>query len=331
MSDALPEAPPGLPGLRELALQGRWREVATRCQTTSTSVTEVALAVSSYQALAYIKLKMYAEADALVNKLGNLDDSLYTRKTAQGPVSLAPFALRWLAACLPSLLGRPAASIDRLHALLRLCLGRAERAGGGAAGAERWRRRANMASFHLAALYSRQRQWQPALQVLDAVLARDPESSTAWAQAGAVQLLMGDARAAARSFDSAAAAPGARPQDVRSAARGKSLVMIARQDFVGAARELGRLAAEDPADGACAAALAVARMYQGDLASAVAGMEAAFVREPEAMLQEGLVLNLASMYDLSAAAAGGPGPKRAMAGWVAASAPDDFDLASCKA
>jgi hypothetical protein len=82
----------------------------------------------------------------------------------------------------------------------------------------------------------RQRQWQPALQVLDAVLARDPGSSTAWAQAGAVQLLMGDARAAVRSFDAAAAVPGARPQDVRSAARGKSLVMIARQDFVGAHR-----------------------------------------------------------------------------------------------
>jgi hypothetical protein len=76
LSDALPEAPPGLPGLKELALQvamqsslrctitsyrstaihrrllapqGRWREVATRCQTTSTSVTEVALAVSAYQ------------------------------------------------------------------------------------------------------------------------------------------------------------------------------------------------------------------------------------------------------------------------------------------
>ena len=43
------------------------------------------------------------------------------------------------------------------------------------------------------------------------------------------------------------------------------------------------------------------------------------------------MLNLASMYDLCTAAAGGPGPKRAMAGWVAASAPDDFDLASCKA
>ena len=55
----------------------------------------------------------------------------------------------------------------------------------------------------------------------------------------------------------------------------------------GAARELGRLAAQEPADGACAAALAVALMYQGDLASAVAGMEAAFVRDPEAMLQVG--------------------------------------------
>jgi hypothetical protein len=36
------------------------------------------------KALAYVKLKMYAEADALIYKLGNLDDSLYARKTAQG-------------------------------------------------------------------------------------------------------------------------------------------------------------------------------------------------------------------------------------------------------
>jgi hypothetical protein len=46
-------------------------------------------------------------------------------------------------------------------------------------------------------------------------------------------------------------------------------------------------------------------------------------------LQEPVVLNLASLYELSAAPAS-LAAKRRLADWVAAAAPDDFDLAATK-
>ena len=71
-------------------------------------------------------------------------------------------------------------------------------------------------------------------------------------------------------------------------------------------------------------------LYSGDLAGAVAGLEAQFRDSPGAALcQEGAVLNLASLYELSACG-GSVQDKRRLGAWVAAAAPDDFDLSATK-
>eukprot|EP00887_Chlorella_sp_A99_P007380 scaffold2.g7380.t1 len=263
-----------LSDLQLLAMQGLWREVLNRCRGATTSDTATALSVTCYRVLALVKLRLYPEAASELGKLGPLDDPSFGRNGTP----LAPFALRWLHADLPALVGQHAESVARFQALLV------------------W------VQHHRAAL-----------AVLNEQLQQAPEDWAAWTQAGLVQLQLGDLAAARRTLEhvaqhAAAARPAAAPaaaageERAGAATRGpggtgggsaprlaalrrRGLLLLLKGDHSGAARELGAVVEQDPSDAVAANNLALAHLYGCDLTAAIDALESAFRRAPAALLQ----------------------------------------------
>ncbi|PRW33060.1 hypothetical protein C2E21_7981 [Chlorella sorokiniana] len=359
--------PEGVDGLQALALQGRWREVVQRARATTATNTATALRVGTWTILALLKLGMAEDAATEMAKLGSLEDPAFLGSRAQGHPSLVPFALRVLRAELPWRLGRQQESLDRLHALLHWCAAQESSAaaagaaatpeaaaagaaaGGGAPAAAAlgqalWRQRHRGLSLLLASRHSQLRQYPSALALLNELLRRDGCDAEAWAEAGAVQAQLGDLTAAQHSLRLAeqllesgqqgagGAATGQQPsaeQQRRRQAllhRNRGLLAFLQHDYRGAAKEFAAAAAADPTDAAAASNQALALMYSNHLGQAAAVLEHAFQQAPAAMMQEAIVTNLASIYELM----GDLGSKQLFADWVAAAAPDDFDLKCTK-
>ncbi len=81
---------------------------------------------------------------------------------------------------------------------------------------------------------------------------------------------------------------------------------------------------EDPGDCIAANNAAVCHMYACNLVGAVQSLEAALQAQPQAFLQETVLLNLCSMYELSSSTASTES-KRRLTAW-ASKGPEDLDL-----
>lgn len=371
-----PPLPPPLPvgpdlqaALPALAVQGRWREVASRCRQATATDTAAAMSVAAYHLLALLKLNMLEEATAELAKLGGWDDPLLRSPAssaeaaadggATGGTQLAgggtvvPFALRRLRAELPYRLGRQEESIDRLYQLLEWCAeqeGMASAAAAGdveAAAAQRlWARRHRDVLLTLVNRHCCGQQHACALSLLDRLLQRDERDAAAWQEAAMVQALLGDTAAAASSLqrverlleqqkadDSGSVSGPAQQLSAQQRQqllhRNRGLLAFLQQDYRGATRECQAAAALDPTDATAANNHALALMYSNQLGEAVAALEAAFRRAPATLLQEAVVSNLVSMLGLAASPAS-LADKRRFAGWVHTTAPDDFDISATR-
>lgn len=101
--------------------QGCWRAVIDKVKAATPADPEEMLRLTTYKVLALCKLRMYSAAFDELNTLGGLDSPQYQRDTPSGPVSLVPFAMRWISAQLPGLLGRAAYAVDELYKLAAQC------------------------------------------------------------------------------------------------------------------------------------------------------------------------------------------------------------------
>ncbi|EFN51985.1 hypothetical protein CHLNCDRAFT_139492 [Chlorella variabilis] len=267
--------PDGVEGLQSLALQGRWREVAKRCASTTATDTAAALTVAAYHTLAFLKLKMLDHAAAELSKLGRFNDGAYMSKGQ----SLVPFALRIMAAEVPWRLGRQQQAVDRLYALLDWCAARQAEAvsKGGAAGDatalpassnhlhQLWQRRHRDTLLALVNKHCQLRQYVPALSLLNQLLRADVSDAEAWAEAGTVQAMLGDLSTAQHTLKHAEqlllAGRGGGTAGEQDAAhqrqwrqllvhRNRGLLSFLQRDYRGAANEFAAALAVDPADAA---------------------------------------------------------------------------------
>lgn len=101
--------------------QGCWRAVIDKVKSVQPANPEEMLRLTTYKVLALCKLRMYSAAFDELNTLGGLDSPDYQRTTPTGLVSLVPFAMRWISAQLPGLLGRAAYAVDELYKLAAQC------------------------------------------------------------------------------------------------------------------------------------------------------------------------------------------------------------------
>ncbi|KAL6784833.1 hypothetical protein ACKKBF_B03410 [Auxenochlorella protothecoides x Auxenochlorella symbiontica] len=334
-------APPqsGVSGLYALALQGQWRQVIGRCKELRPASRADSLTIATFHVLALAQLNQTMDALQELERVGNLDGSgshaarrRHAGEHSAPDASEVPFALRWLAAELPGRAGRWMEAVSAFQALLGLCAtqsGIAEREGDAEA-SRMWGGRRARAAAALANVHAQQQQYPAALAVLDAQLGADPRRIDTWLHAAQVQLRVGDLPGAEASVASAAFLAGeaegpAAAYSARAVRHARGLLAVARQDWPAAAAAFSSCLREDARDAEAVGDLAVCQLFNRNVESGVAVLEAGFQAQPWAMLKAPLVSSLALMYDL---ARPDSGAKERFGAWVARMAPDDLDM-SC--
>ncbi|KHG15513.1 Trafficking particle complex subunit 12 [Gossypium arboreum] len=153
---------------------------------------------------------------------------------------------------------------------------------------------------------------------------------------GYIQMQIGDFEGAKGSFHRVETMLNERKNDDSSALsevefrnlvnRSKALVFLVGKDYVSAVREYEECMERDPADVVAVNNKALCLMYLRDLSDSIKVLENSLERVPTVALNETLVVNLCSMYEL--AYVNHSEIKRTLSNWIARVAPDDFD-ASC--
>lgn len=108
--------------------------------------------------------------------------------------------------------------------------------------------------------------------------------------------------------------------------RNRALVYSVEKDYISAVREYEECIERDPMDVVAINNKALCLMYLRDLSDSIKVLEGALERVPTAALNETLIVNLCSMYEL--AFVNHSEIKGTLSNWIARVAPDDFD-SSC--
>lgn len=151
---------------------------------------------------------------------------------------------------------------------------------------------------------------------------------------GYIQMQIGDLEGATTSFNrveemlkSKKSDDGDGDVELRNLVnRNKALVYLIGKDYVSAVREYEECIERNGSDVVAVNNKALCLMYLRDLSDAVKVLENALERVPTVALNETVVVNLCSMYEL--AYVNHSDIKRTLSNWIARVAPDDFD-SSC--
>lgn len=105
--------------------------------------------------------------------------------------------------------------------------------------------------------------------------------------------------------------------------RNNALGFVVAKDFTSAVREYEICIERDSSDVVAVNNKAVCLMYSRDISDAVKGLEGALERIPTVAVDETIVVNLCSMYEL--AYVNHMEVKKTLTTWIQQVAPDDFD------
>ncbi|XP_020107073.1 trafficking protein particle complex subunit 12 [Ananas comosus] len=330
---------PDLDALVDLASRGQWRSLSdrlSRSRSLPSLLPHHRLLLSSLTALSLFKLRRFSDAAAALDPLLSSPDSSdpfdsprfrfesYPDHYPSRSGSFVPFALRLLHAELPQRLGDRPQTLDRLYSLLDLVRSRIPHRSAGSA--DQWRRREAQVMAALCANHFTHREFDVALALIRGLLERDPADPALLSRLGYVQLQIGDLDGARASF--------ARVEEMRDARRGdpgfenllgrnRALGFVVAKDFASAVREYEACIERDPADVVAVNNKALCLMYSRDLSDSIKVLEGALESVPTAAVNETLIVNLCSMYELAYVNHGEI--KKTLSSWIARVAPDDFD------
>ncbi|PUZ76028.1 hypothetical protein GQ55_1G258500 [Panicum hallii var. hallii] len=309
-------AAPRLPDLSipyDLATRGQWQALLSHLSHPAhVPHPHHRLLLSALSALSLAKLRRFPDAAALLA-------SLHPDPACPPP----PFLIRLLHALLPLFLPDRPLALDRLYTLLSSVRARPD------AGHPEWRRRDALVASLLAADHLAHREFDVALALLIDIAAREPGDPVLLSRLAYAHLQIGNLAAASAAFrhvESVAAAAEDPARHANLLARNRALECIVAKDYAAAVREYERCIEADPADAVALNNKALCLMYSRDLGDAIKVLEGALERVPTAALNETVVVNLCSMYELAFVNHGEV--KRSLAEWIARVAPDDFDT-SC--
>ncbi|KAK6150448.1 hypothetical protein DH2020_015380 [Rehmannia glutinosa] len=299
--------------LQDLACRGAWRtildKVARSRSLSLLSKPHEHLIYLTFNLLSLIKLRRYSDAQ---QELQTLDDDLDSKQYLfesypdhypnQKAGSMVPFALRWLHAHLPLTLGdRQLSSI----AFTPSCISSAIKS------------------------CPKIKEFKVCLALLKAEISKN-EDPLLVSQLGYVQMQYGDLDGAKRSFEAVEKmVVGSESGDVRLknlVSRNKALMYLVEKDYISAVREYEECMERDELDFVAINNKAICLMYLRDLSDSIKVLESALERVPTVALNETLVVNLCSMYEL--AYVNHADVKKTLSTWIARVAPDDFDT-SC--
>lgn len=330
--------------LEDLANRGAWRSIIDKVsRARALSLLHKPhdhLTYLAFNALAFTKLRRFNEASAELDSLEDLDSSHYRYETypkiyPNRVGSMVPFSLRWLHALIPIKLGQRQQGMDRLYTLLNFVRGKIrekEKNSNLGVSLSLWRKREVFVVNCIIGHHLSQKEFGVCLSLMKELLSRDDcKDPLLVSQLGYMQLQVGDLEGAKVSFlkvENEGKSNGSLSEvEFKNLVnRNKALVYLVGKDYVSAVREYEECIERDNADVVAVNNKALCLMYLRDLSDSIKVLESALERVPTVALNETLVVNLCSMYEL--AYVNHSDIKRTLSSWIARVAPDDFD-ASC--
>ncbi|KAJ7531375.1 hypothetical protein O6H91_14G041800 [Diphasiastrum complanatum] len=195
----------------------------------------------------------------------------------------------------------------------------------------RWKRRREIVLFSILNHHLSQREFMVALNLLNQLLESKPSDPILWSKFGYVQLQLGDFEGAKATFLKVEGLTGEESlgalTDTSFAcllARNEGLHSFVEKKYPAAIKAFNAVLERNPEDAVAANNKALCLMYSRDLIKATQVLEEMLQTHTLVALNETLVLNLCSMYEL--ASVNSIESKRTLSAWMLQIAPDDFDL-----
>lgn len=340
LQDSLDELCHDLRSLQDLANRGAWRSIIDKvARARALSLLQKPhdhLTYLSFNALAFTKLRRFNEASAELDSAEDLDSSHYRYETYPKIYpnkigSMVPFSLRWLHALIPIKLGQRQQGIDRLYNLLDFVREKIKdkESNNLTVSLNVWRKREVFVINCIIGHHLSHKEFGVCLSLMNDLLSRDSSIDPMLiSQLGYIQLQIGDLEGAKVSFlkaESEGKNNGSLSEvEFKNLVnRNKALVYMVGKDYVSAVREYDECIERDNSDIVAVNNKALCLMYLRDLSDSIKVLESALERVPTVALNETLVVNLCSMYEL--AYVNHSDIKRTLSSWVARVAPDDFD------
>ncbi|XP_047319631.1 trafficking protein particle complex subunit 12 [Impatiens glandulifera] len=333
-----------LSSLHDLATRGSWRsildKVARARNHSLLSKPHEHLTYLAYNSLALVKLRRFADAAA---EIDSLDDDLdsphyryesYVQHYSNRHGSMVPFVLRWIHAEIPSKLGKQQETLDRLYILLDFVRTELNKkmSNNLNVSIDLWRQRENFVVNSMICHHLGRKEFGVSLHLIRDMMIRNGEvkdpNPVSLSKLGYIQMQYGDLEGAKETFDRIESlVEGKEDVEMKNmVSRNKALVYLVGKDYVSAVKEYGECIERDESDVVSINNKALCLMYLRELSGSIQVLEKSLERVPVMALNETLVVNLCSMYEL--AYVNHSDTKKTLSNWIARVAPDDFD-SSC--
>ncbi|KAL8167427.1 hypothetical protein V2J09_008926 [Rumex salicifolius] len=311
-----------LSSLQELAFRGSWRSIldkVSRARTLSLlRLPHDHLLYLSFNVLSLTKLRRFSEAVDDIDSLEDLDSSVYRYESYPKLYpnrfgSMVPFSLRWVHAQLPSMLGKRNETLDRLYKLLdfvRSQIRVKKGLGNLEVSSNVWTKREEFVMSTIIRHHLNQKEFAVCLDLMRDMLAKDPNNPVLLTKLGYVQMQFGNLGGARDSFgkveglmkEEKFGGDGEALTEVEMrnlVGRNQALIYLVEKDYVSAVREYDACIERDGSDVVAVNNKAICLMYLRDLSDSIKVLENSLERNPTVALDETLVVNLCSMYELA--------------------------------
>ncbi|PKI76371.1 hypothetical protein CRG98_003293 [Punica granatum] len=291
----------------------------------------------SFNVLALSKLRRFADASAELESLQDLDSPEYRYESypkiyPDRSGSMVPFFLRWLHCIVPLRLEQRREGLDRLYRLVDLVREKLKEreANSREESLNVWKRRELFVMNTIIGDHLSHKEFSVCLDLIKDLLSRDCSGLDAvlLSKLGYIQLQVGDLEGAKGAFSrvEGISSEGNSVELKNLVNRNKALIYLVGKDYVSAVREYEVCIERDHMDFVAINNKAICLMYLRDLSDSIKVLENSLERVPMVALNETLVVNLCSMYEL--AYVNHSEIKKTLSNWIARVAPDDFD-SSC--
>lgn len=265
------------------------------------------------------KLQMFSTAEVELEAFGNFNqpDLFYEFYPATYPGrkgSMVPFSLRILRAELPQYMGRPRDALDSLYELQKTCAqvlknlrgNKMEDGGQGditpanrMAAIELWIAREVRVLYSIGNCFLGMKDYNLAVAVFESIIEKDSSNSFHLLSGmGRIYLQLGDLDAAQSYFKKVESKASGDPKSLSSVVMNKGFMALSSGSFDEAHRHFTAATKLDPHNSVAVNNVAVCLLFLGKLKEALALLEKIIWKDPTTNLQEGLLFNLCTIYEL---------------------------------
>ncbi|XP_048582397.1 trafficking protein particle complex subunit 12 isoform X2 [Nematostella vectensis] len=266
-----------------------------------------------------IKLQMYSTAEAELDAFKTFDqpDLYYEYYPETYPARkgcMVPFSLRILHAELPQYIGKPNEALDRLYELNRTCTQIIGNLSAGLAedGSEcsrtdeqkkaaidLWRGRELRVIFSIGNCFLAVKDYNLAVAIFESIKDRDATHSLALNSGiGRIYLQLGDLEQAESFFKAVDANSSGEPEAQGTVVMNKGFMALAKGSYEDAHKHFVAVTKLDPENSVAINNVAVCLLFLGRLKEALSVLETAIWSNPPRNLNDGLLFNLCTIYEL---------------------------------